>query len=414
MRYREEAEEADTSMAMLARSPKPPVSATGGATVGASPLRGRDGGAASTMALAISLAISLVLGSCGHAPPAPVTVFVDGRAADVAEVQRLLGPDAIADLTLRAGAMAPPADAELGAGEVAAAYDAFLAGDGSRCRELIAAVELPKLLAHRQRTLVARALLLEARCADGLGQTGAADARFAEFAGYELEVAETSGVLSPSLRPRFDRALAAAGRAARVRVSVDGAPGGRVLIDGRPAGCAVPCRPVVSEGTHVFSIEADGVALAWRQVTVEKGGASVALPRQVASPAEATAQWHARVGGGFSPDDEVGLRLLPLMAKDDRVAYVRVVASEGSAAPTLVGAMAVRRVDGEPTLSARGQRQTLAAAPALIRQLAIDTKVIAAPRPRWFWPALVGSVVATAAVTTFLFYQPETRTEVSF
>lgn len=399
MRYRDEArvaaEEEDTSMAMLAR---------GLARIAVEK--------AARVAVATT-SVAALLAGCGHAPPAPVTVLLDGRAGDVAEVRGLLAPDAVAGVKLRAGAIAPPADAELGAREVAAAYQDFLAGDGSRCRERLAAVDLPRLLAHRQRTVVARALLLDARCADGLGQEAAADARFTEFAGYELELAEASGVLSPSLRPRFDGALAAAGRAARVRLSVDGAPGGRVLIDGKLAGCAAPCAPVVSAGAHVVSIEADGVARAWRQIAVAGEGAAVVLPRQVASAAEATAQWHARVGSGFAPDDAVGLKLLPLMASDDRVAYLRVAPSPRGA-PTLLGAMAVRQPGGEVTLSARGQRQTLAAAPALLRQLAIDTKVIAAPRPRWFWPVLVGSVVATAAVTAVLLYQPETRTEVSF
>jgi hypothetical protein len=367
--------------------------------------------------LVLSALAALACGTgCGHAPPVPVTVLIDGNAAQVAVVRRLLAPTSVEDLQLRPGVITPPADAELGATEVAAAYQDFIAGDGSRCRERLATVDLPRLLAHRQRTVVARALLLDARCADGLGATAAADARFVEFSGYELDLAETSGVLSPSLRPRFDRALAVAGGAPRVRLSVEGAPGGRVLIDGRLAGCAAPCTPVVSSGVHVVSIEADGAALAWKQLTIEPdGSSSISLPRAVASAAEATQQWHARAGSGFSPDDAVGLRLLPLMAKDDRVAYLRI--SEGAkshSAPTLVGAMTVLQPGQEATLSARGQRLTLEAAPQLVRQLAIDTKVIAAPRPRWFWPVLVSSVVATAAVTAVLLYQPETRTEVSF
>jgi hypothetical protein len=391
-------------MVMLAR--RPPAIAVDEPTP-----RGR----ARALRRALALCSCAAVIGCGHAPPVPVTVLVDGDAEQAAAVRRLLANAAVEDLQLRAGTIAPPADAELGAAEVAAAYQDFIAGDGSRCRERLSAVDLPRLLAHRQRTVVARALLLDARCADGLGATAAADARFAEFAGYELDLAETSGVLSPSLRPRFDRALAAAGVAARVRLSVDGAPGGRVLIDGRLAGCAAPCAPAVSAGVHVVSIESDGASLAWKQLTIEPTGApSVSLPRAAASAAEATQQWHARVGSGFAADDAVGLRLLPLMAKDDRVAYLRVTAAARSGVPTLVGAMAVRQPGQEATLSARGQRLTLEAAPQLVRQLAIDTKVIASPRPRWFWPVLVGSVVVTAAVTAVLLYQPETRTEVSF
>lgn len=407
MRYREEAEETDTSMAMLARRLEGIAAAIS--------VEKRAPVAPVTL-------VAAALAACGHAPPAPVTVLLDGRPADVAAAQALLTPDAVEDLMLRVAALAPPEDVELGEAEVAAAYQAFLSGDGSRCRERIAAVDLPRLLAHRRRTAVARALLLDARCADGLGATAAAEARLAEFASYELELAEAAGVLSPSLRPRFDRALAEAGGAARARLSVDGAPGGRVLIDGKLAGCAAPCAPAVSAGAHVVSIEADGVALAWAHVAVGGGGASLTLPRQVASAAEASSQWHARAGSGLAPDDAAGLRLLPLMAKDDWVAYLRIApaapASPGSPARgvpvTLLGAMAVRRPGGDAVVSSRGQRLSLEAAPALVRQLAIDAKVIVAPRPRWFWPVLAGSVVVTAAVTAFLLYQPETRTELSF
>lgn len=403
----------------------------------------RGGARVGPLARAALLGAGALLGAaggCSHPPPVPVTVVLDGAAAPVAEVRGLLGPTAVAELRLRHAAISPPADVELGAAEVAAAYQDFVAGDGSRCRERLAAVDLPRLLAHRQRTAVARALLLDARCAEGLGNPAAADARFAEFAGYELDLAETSGVLSPALRPRFDQALARAAQAPRVRLAVDGASGGRVLIDGRLAGCAAPCTPAVSQGAHVIAIEADGVALAWRKVSAEGPARAadgkeaapqvVALPQAAASAAEATQQWHARAGSGFAPDDAAGLRLLPLIARDDRVVYLRVAAPSPSSAaaaaagtggtagaaapPTLAGALVVRRPGEAAPATVRGQRLTLEAAPALVRQLAIDAKLIAAPRPRWFWPVLIGSVVTTAAVTAALLYQPETRTEVSF
>jgi hypothetical protein len=362
-----------------------------------------------------------LLVACGHRPPVPVTVLVEGAPEQAAKVRSALSARAVSGLALRHGELPPPLDVELGAAEIAAAYQDFVAGDGSRCRERLASVDLPRLLAHRQRAQVARALLLDARCADGLGATAEADARFAEFAAYDLELAEAEGVLSPSLRPRFDQALAAAATAPRARASVEGAPGGRVMIDGRLAGCSSPCAPSARAGTHVFSVEADGVALAWRKVTLEapRAGTSsfaIALPRAPASAAEATAQWRARVGAGFAPDDAVGLSLLPVMLKDDRVAYLRVVADPArpSAPPILAGAIAARQAERAAPITARGQRLSLEAAPELVRSLAIDAKLVAPPRPRWFWPVLVGSVVVTAAVTAVLVYEPETRTEVSF
>jgi hypothetical protein len=361
--------------------------------------------------------------ACAHPAAVPVTVIVDGAAAEVQQVRARLAPAAVAELTLRQATIAPPPDLELGAAQVAAAFGEFVAGDGSRCRELLAGVDLARLLAHQQRAVVARALLLDARCAEGLGNSAVADARFEEFAGYELELAEAGAVLSPTLRSRFDRALAKVGGAPRARVAVNGAPGGRVLIDGRAAVCAVPCVPSVSSGTHVIAVEAEGYALGWRQLMVSGAAAvpTVAITAATASAAEATAQWHARVGKGFAPDDASSLALLHLMAGDDRVIYLRVspptLASTAPvaavAAPTLVGAMTLRR-DREIAVAARGRQLGLAAAPALVRQLAIDAKVLSAPRPRWFWPVLFGSVVASAAITAALVYEPSTRTSVGF
>ncbi len=379
---------------------------------------GSGAGAGSVVAAA---AAAWLLVACGHRPPVPVTVLVEGSPAQVAEVRASLGPTSVAGLVLRHAELALPDEQELGAAAVAAAYQDFIAGDGSRCRERLAGVDLPRLLAHRQRAHVARALLLDARCAEGLGASAEADARFAEFASYDLELAEAEGVLSPALRPRFDRALAAAGTAPRARLSVEGTPGGRVMIDGRLAGCTAPCSPVVRVGAHVISVEADGAALAWRKLVVEspRAGAaapSVSLPRAPASATEAAAQWRARVGAGFAPDDAAGLALLPVMVNDDRVAYLRVRSDPArpSAPPTLAGALAARSPERAAPITTRGQRLSLEAAPELMRSLAIDAELFEAPRPRWFWPVLVGSVIATAAITAALLYEPDIRTEVSF
>jgi hypothetical protein len=362
----------------------------------------------------------LVSVGCAHRPALPITVIVDGTAAQVATVSASLSPDAVAELALRLAAVAPAENPDLGATTVASAFQDFIAGDGSRCRERLAAVDLARLLAHRQRTVVARALLLDARCAEGLGNSAAADARFEEFASYELELAEAGGVLSPTLRSRFDRALAQVGTAPRMRVHIEGPVGGRLLVDGKPAGCALPCSQRLGRGPHVVAVEADGFALAWRKLMVE-AATTVALPQTPATAEEATQQWHARVGNGFAPDDLVGLGLLHRLAKDDRTVYLRVTSTAPggtSASAGLTGALLVRRLGQglgqETTVAARGHRLGLAAAPELVRQLAIDGKILRSPRPRWFWPVLVGSALASALVTAAILYQPETRTQLEF
>lgn len=344
--------------------------------------------------------------ACASRPPVPVTVLVEGEASMVAQVTSALAAAKLPELVVRQVGLPPPEEPELGQAALAAAFDAFLAGDGSSCREHLAAVELPRLLAHRQRAAVARALLLDARCAEGLGNTAAAEARMDEFASYELELGEATGVLSPTLRARFDQALARQGRAPRARVEVTGAPSGRLWIDGRTAACVLPCAPSLGHGAHVLAVESEGVALSYRRVEIT-GPTSLSLPAVAASAAEAAQQWHARAGRGAAVDDATSLGLLPLALADQRVAYLR--AGEDDRALGVRGALVLR---GRRDVAARGHRGRAADAPALVRQLAIDAGVIAAPRPRWFWPVLVGSVVGSVALTAALLYEPEIRTQV--
>ena len=156
----------------------------------------------------------------------------------------------------------------------------------------------------------------------------------------------------------------------------------------------------------MLTVEAEGFALTWRKVLVQ-AAAAVALPVTAASAEEAAAQWHARAGQGFAPDDARSLALLPQAVKDERIVYLRA----GRAQDGLIGALVMRKLD-RVDVAARGQRAQVAAAPQLVRQLAIDAGVVDPPRPRWFWPALAGSVLASAAITAVLLYQPEVRTQV--
>lgn len=350
--------------------------------------------------------VSALLAGCARRPPVAMTVLLEGESRGAEVAARELAAAAVPELVLRLASLPPPEPPSLGQEEVSAALEELLAGEGSRCRERLAGVDLARLLAHRRRAEVARALLLDARCAEGLGNAAAAQARLEEFASYELELAEATAVLSPTLRARFDEALAGHGRAPRVRVEVRGAPGGRLWIDGHLGACAVPCSPSLAMGPHVLAVEAEGVALAWRRIHVT-GPTALELPAVPATAREAAQQWHERAGRGAAADDERSLRLLPLAIADERIAYVQARGgSEG-----LVGALVERR-GGGLQVSARGRRARAQDAPALVRQLAIDAGVIEAPRPRWFWPVLVGSVLATAAVTALVFYEPDIRTRV--
>ena len=51
-------------------------------------------------------------------------------------------------------------------------------------------------------------------------------------------------------------------------LSIDGVSGARLVVDGRDAGCAVPCTIDLRPGDHVVAVTADGYLPASKQIRV--------------------------------------------------------------------------------------------------------------------------------------------------
>jgi hypothetical protein len=344
------------------------------------------------------------IGCGGHVrPPVGVTVVVDGAGG--AQVRQRLGAHAVDGLALRPiappEAPAEPPDPAIKA--VAAARAAYYADDPSfdACKAALEPIEVPALLGAGKRELAARVLVWRTACAWGELDRSGAGLIAGQLASFGLELPADVGAVTPDVEALLDKAKTAVGGTARVPLVVDGTAGTRVLVDGRPAGCIVPCTTDAVPGDHVVSVIGDGFAPAWRVERVPAAGA-VKLAAAPASPELAAAQWRARIDRGFAPGDDVGARLVARAAGDGRVAYV-------TAGDKLRGVFVV---DG--VVVARAVRSDGNAA-GLVRDLALRGKVLPAT-PLWkqpnFWIATVIVTGIAVAVTTAIVYQPETDTSV--
>lgn len=366
--------------------------------------------ASSFVRLGTLVAIAIAVTGCGaHArPPVGVTVIVDGAAAD--GVRTALTRGRVDGLALRP--IAPPAapieppDPALAA--VSAARTAYFAADPSfdKCKAALEPIEVAALLGTGKRELAARVLVWRAACAWGSLDKAGAGVVADQLASFGLDPMPDVGVVTPDVESLIDKALDRAGKTKRVPVTVDAAPGARVLVDGRLVGCNAPCTTDAVPGDHVVSALGDGFAPAWR---VERVGGTAAkttvtLAATPASPDQAAGQWRDRIARGLPPADDTGAKLAARAAGDDRVAYV--------AAGTAKKLSGVFVVDG--AVKARVARSD-GNAVALVRDLAIRGKVLPAP-PLWrqpkFWIASVLIAGLATGITIAIVYQPETRTSV--
>jgi hypothetical protein len=350
---------------------------------------------------ALALAAAAALGACGSAPKhaIAVAVLVEGDAAAVGAV----APDAVPGLELRALALpAPaPAPANAAAALVTRARSAYAQGDHDACRAELARVELVRVLAAGDRNLAARAVTLEAACAYGARRPADAQAASTRLAALGLALPEAAVAIE--VEAMIGKAIAAVGRGPRHGLAVTGEAGARLAVDGRPAGCALPCTIDLPAGDHVLAADADGFEPAARLVRVPDTR-TVALEQVPASPELAARQWRARLGRGLSPTDPTGVALIARLARSPRVVLLR-------GGERVDGALVV---DG--ALAASGARRR-GEAPALVRELAYDARVLRRPpvwaRP-WFWIAASGATLLAAAAVVAVTYEPDVRTRVGF
>ena len=341
------------------------------------------------------------LAACAPAPkhPISVAVLVEGDAAAVGA----LAPGAVPGLELRALELPAPAlaPADDTAAIVTRARAAYAQGDHDACRAELVRVELTRILAAGERGLAARAVTLESACAFGARRIADAQAAATRLAALGLALPEAAVAIE--VEAMIGKAIAAIGAAPRHALAVTGEAGARLAVDGRPAGCALPCTIDLAAGDHVLALEADGFAPAVRLVRVPD--TRTAAIAQTAATAELAArQWRARLGRGLSPTDPTGVALLARLAGGSRIALLR-------GGDRVTGALVV---DGALAASgARGRGQ----APALVRELAYDARVLRRPplwaRP-WFWIAASGAALVAAGAVVAVTYEPPVRTRVGF
>ncbi len=337
------------------------------------------------------VALLFVGSACAPMPKHPIAVAVvhDGPG-DVAE-------SAVTGLALHPATLppeAPPVDESV-ASVLVSARRAYATGEADRCREQLATLDLPALLARGNRAAAARALALDTACAyQGLAREDAARIA-AQLAVLGLDL--PADAVAREAEDLIVAAIATASAASRAKLEVTGVTGARVSVDGRPATCVTPCPLELVAGDHVISVDADGYAPAWKTVRVPDSS-HLAIEQQPAPPALAGSQWRARVGRGLPPTDAKGAELLALALAEPRIAY-------------LAGTTGVLIVDG--TLRATGSGES----PALLRELAYDGGLLQRPkvwqRP-WFWIVVAGATAVVSGAVIYTTYQPEIETMVRF
>ncbi len=339
----------------------------------------------------------LGLGACAPTPKHPirVAVLIEADPAAVGE----LAPRSVAGLELRTIELpAPPAaPIDVTAPIVTRARAAYASGDFDACRSELAKVNVVQLLVAENRALASRAITLEAACA--WGALAKADARTAaaRLASLGLELPTTA--VAPDVEQLIGTAVATAGKESRHQLTIQGETGARLAIDGRPAGCTLPCTLDVSSGDHVLAVDADGFMPASRLVRTPDT-TQVTLAQQPASAQLAAQQWRARIGRGLPGTDSVGVSLIAKLAGEQRIAVLR-------GGTRLEGSLVVDGVLRAQAVRDRGQ------GPTLVRELAYDGSVLQRPavwqRP-WFWIAMSGAAVVIAGAIVWATYEPEIHT----
>jgi hypothetical protein len=198
-------------------------------------------------------------------------------------------------------------------------------------------------------------------------------------------------------------ALADAGKAPHRPLAIAGEVGARLVVDGRPGGCALPCSVELGPGDHVLAVDADGFVPAVQHVRTPDVD-HIAIAQQPAPADLAAQQWRARLGRGLPATDATGAALIGSFAGDKRVVFVH-------GDRELTGALIVSGKVAATRQAPRGDTADL------VREMAYDARVL--PRPAvwqrpWFWIAVSGATLAIAATIIAVTYKPPPDTSVGF
>jgi hypothetical protein len=328
-----------------------------------------------------------------------VSVLVRGDDASRGRIRSAVTADTALPVDIQlanlpSGISAPASEAGFSE-RIAAARRAYVMADFGKCLGGLGDDALvPGLLANGQRLAAARVLLWRTACNVGGGHSSEALRSARELGTLGLEVPQDVGNMTPEVEAVVSRALKEVESAPRAAVAVTAPTGGGTLtVDGRPASCTPPCTLELTQGTHVYRLEADGLA---PQTRVVRAGEPVTFTATPASPEVAARQWIQRYAGSTEVDSAPSLRLLSTALRAPRLLLLT-VEREGEGA-RLRGALAVEHdVVARVERSAGTDANLESSLDGLLRDLLVQGKVME-PSPALYQRPLFWVVVAAVAV----------------
>lgn len=353
-------------------------------------------------------------------PPPGVTVILHGDQATRVAVRRELDraelPVELRFVDPPNRTIAAPASPAIEPA-IASARAHWVAADFDACvTELADEAVIDAALEVGERTTAARVLLWRIACHTGAGADELARAQAMTMATWDLPVPEDVGAMTPEVEATVGAAMTAVHEGPRATLEVrSNASDVPVRVDGKTSSCRTPCKIDLPPGDHHVALAGDGWVSTSRHVRLDAKGTAVEVVLAAAGPELASAQWTWRYGNASTIDASGSMSLL---ARATRARRLVLLGSEGGAHGRVRGVLAT---DGK--IEARAERtgpskKKTPPATAVMRELLIEGKVVAAPRPIYkrpvFWIAIILSAAAAATLTGLLTREPDHRTVVEF
>lgn len=304
---------------------------------------------------------------------------------------------------------AGPSDAQA---QIARARGYYVNAEFAECEAALSA-DTAALLGRGERAIAARALFWKLSCRAGAGDAAGAARFAAAFAAFGFEVPSDADSVAPDVERLVTDAVEAAARAPRSGLEIDAnARRARVTIDGRDAGCVVPCTLDLVPGDHVVRVDADGFEPQSRTVRLDGKRQSVTLEAAPAPPSLAAQQWSARYAGDSDLDGDSSLVLLSRAVRARHIVLFSAIGGSN----TLRGALTI-----EGSVAARAERigrSAATSAPTVLKELLARGKLTQPAPPLHrrasFWIGVGAAALAATVVTAVVLREPGVRQEVTF
>jgi hypothetical protein len=358
-------------------------------------------------------ALVLLLATADPAKPS-VTVVVAKGHAPTAEALASSNGDVELRLAELPNAPEPhPSAPALPQERVAAARTAYVNADFTKCLEEVSdEAALTTALGQGDRSTAARMLLWQVACNVGANKLEPGRRAATQLVGLSLQVPAEVGSVSPEVENVIAQALKAASQQKPLAIEVSGTADAQIELDGRPAGCTVPCTLEALEGLHVVRLTADGHEPVVRTVRAEPPRVQLAADLPDAAPELAAAQWSARYRLAADSDGDRSVRLLSTALRASRLVLLAI----DDTSPGKLDA--VLAVDGAITARAERVGSPGAQLSGLMTDLLVRGQVVAPTVPIYkralFWVAIAGAAVVAAGVTGGVIAAHQTDTTVRF